>query len=178
MLEELHETHPGVNRMKRSYIWWLHMDADIEELVRSCQICQQPSPAITSLHSWAWPEKSLYTLAHGQRNPATAPYPTPWTWPEKPWSRIHLDFVGPFCGHIYILVDKWLGVVMMKSIQLLSSSGLSLLLMVYCRKSSRTMDLLSRVTFSGALPPHFPPAELLMGRKPRSRLEVPSKFTD
>ena len=60
VLEELQETHPGVNRMKspaRSYIWWLHMDTDIEELVRSCQVCQEsrPSPATAPLHPWTWP---------------------------------------------------------------------------------------------------------------------------
>lgn len=39
MLEELHQSHPGMSRMKRlarGYIWWPHMDADIENKVKSC----------------------------------------------------------------------------------------------------------------------------------------------
>ena len=44
----------------------------------------------------------------------------PWEWPAQPWSRLHLDFAGPFLGHMYlILVDaysKWLTVEVMNSI--------------------------------------------------------------
>ena len=50
-----------------------------------------------------------------------------------------------------VLVDahsKWFDVVMMPLLQLLSSSGS---LMIYCRKSSRTPDLLSWVTIAGTL---------------------------
>jgi hypothetical protein len=99
VLEELHETHPGVSKMKslaRSYIWWPHMDSEIEHLVRTCNVCQEsrPSPAPAPLH--------------------------PWVWPEKPWSRLHLDFAGPYCGSMFlVLVDahsKWMDVVIMKNI--------------------------------------------------------------
>ena len=60
ILEELHETHPGVSRMKslaRCYIWWPQMDSEIEKLVLSCTVCQEtrPSPATAPLHPWAWP---------------------------------------------------------------------------------------------------------------------------
>ncbi len=85
VLAELHETHPGVSKMKslaRCYIWWPHMDAEIENLVRCCNTCQESRPA-----------------------PAAAPL-HPWAWPEKPWSRLHLDYAGPYCGHMYlVLVD-------------------------------------------------------------------------
>ncbi len=44
----------------------------------------------------------------------------PWEWPSKPWSRLHLDFAGPFLGHYYlVLVDaysKWIVVELMPSI--------------------------------------------------------------
>ena len=70
-LEELHETHPGVSKMKalaRSYIWWPGMDGEIVEVVKNCTSCQvtRPSPPMAQLH--------------------------PWEWPSKPWSRLHIDF--------------------------------------------------------------------------------------
>ena len=43
----------------------------------------------------------------------------PWEWPSKPWSRLDLDFAGPFLGHNYlVLVDshsKWMDVQLMTS---------------------------------------------------------------
>ena len=99
VLEELHETHLGVSKMKalaRSYIWWPKMDTDIEALVKKCTDCQQSSSS-----------------------PPTAPL-HPWEWPAQPWSRLHLDFAGPFLGKMYlVLVDahsKWLDVQIMNSI--------------------------------------------------------------
>ena len=98
VLDELHDTHPGDSRMKslaRCYIWWPNMNTEIEELVKHCNACQEsrPSPPAAPLH--------------------------PWEWPSKPWSRLHLDFAGPFLGHSYlILVDaysKWLDVHIMNS---------------------------------------------------------------
>ena len=39
----------------------------------------------------------------------------PWEWPQRPWSRLHLDYAGPFLGKMFlVLVDahsKWLDVV-------------------------------------------------------------------
>ncbi len=120
VLEELHETHPGISKMKclaRCYIWWPLMDSEIENLVRSCVTCQEsrPSPAAAPLH--------------------------PWVWPEKPWSHLHLDFAGSYLGSIkgsmyLVLVDahsKWMEVVILP-LRLLSSSGSSLPLMAYQRK--------------------------------------------
>ena len=52
---ELHETHPGICRMKasaRSYVWWTKMDADLQRKVRQC------SP----LHPWEWPHKPWVRL--------------------------------------------------------------------------------------------------------------------
>ena len=98
VLDELHETHPGCSKMKalaRSYVWWPKMDSDIENMIKHCQVCQEsrPSPPTAPLH--------------------------PWEWPSKPWSRLHLDFAGPFLGHNYlVLVDahsKWMDVQLMTS---------------------------------------------------------------
>ena len=71
------------------------MDNDIEDLANSCSMCQQ-------------------TSAHSTKAPLH-----PWEWPAQPWNRLHLDFVGPFLGHMYlVLVDdhsKWLDVQLMQS---------------------------------------------------------------
>ena len=90
MLKELHRDHPGCSRMKslaRSYMWWPRMDSDIESTANSCISCQSNKHA-----------------------PPSAPL-QPWTWPAKPWQRIHVDFAGPFLGkHFLVVIDahsKW-----------------------------------------------------------------------
>ena len=44
----------------------------------------------------------------------------PWEWPSCPWSRLHLDFAGPFCNLMFlVLIDahsKWIDVLPMQSI--------------------------------------------------------------
>ena len=43
VLEQLHEGHIGINKMKtlgRSYVWWPNMDKDIEMTVKKCHSCQ------------------------------------------------------------------------------------------------------------------------------------------
>ena len=92
-------TNPGVSRMKalaRSYVHWPGIDKNIERLVSDCATCQehQNVPPSTELH--------------------------PWEWPDKPWSRLHADFAGPFLRHMFlILVDahsKWMDIYTMSSI--------------------------------------------------------------
>ena len=75
ILEELHIGHPGMSKMKAlacTVIWWPKLDSEIEEMVRCCDECQMT--------------RSM---------PPVAPL-NPLPWPVKPWSRIHIDFVGPF----------------------------------------------------------------------------------
>ena len=98
VLEELHVSHPGIVRMKelsRSHVWWPHLDRDLETLSKNCDACQE-----------------------GSNVPAAAPL-HPWSWPTKPWKRIHLDFAGPFLGRKFmIMVDahsKWPEVLGMSS---------------------------------------------------------------
>ena len=82
---ELHDTHTGITKMKslaRSFVWWPGMDAQIEKLVKSCAVCQEsrPSPAPAPLH--------------------------PWEWPSEPWSRLHIDFAGPFLNHMFMVANR------------------------------------------------------------------------
>ena len=52
VLEELHDCHPGIVKMKalcRSYVWWPGVDGDIQNTVRKCDSCQvQNSRTFTS----------------------------------------------------------------------------------------------------------------------------------
>ena len=44
VLEELHDGHLGVVKMKalaRSYVWWPNINAQPEELAKACSGCQQ-----------------------------------------------------------------------------------------------------------------------------------------
>ena len=38
----------------------------------------------------------------------------PWSWPDKPWSRLHLDYAGPLENKMFLVVidahSKWLDV--------------------------------------------------------------------
>ncbi len=98
VLDELHQSHVGIARMKAlapSYVWWPKLDEDIENLIKSCSKCQavKSAPPAAPLH--------------------------PWIWPTKPWQRVHVDYAGPFMGRQFlILVDahsKWPEVIEMKS---------------------------------------------------------------
>ena len=53
-------------------MWWPEIDKQIEEKVKSCNTCQtnRNTPELAPLH--------------------------PWEWPDKPWSRIHVDYAEPF----------------------------------------------------------------------------------
>ena len=91
VLQELHEGHPGITRMKglaRMYVWWPGINADVEKSVWLCRHCQET-----------------------QSSPPLAPL-NPWQWPTRPWARLHLYFAGPIQGRmILVAVDahsKWI----------------------------------------------------------------------
>ena len=98
VLEMLHDSHPGITRMKaiaRSTVWWPGIDNALQDKVKTCQACQsnRKAPPLSLLH--------------------------PWEFPARPWSRLHVDFAGPFLGKQFIvLVDsfsKWLEVAVVSS---------------------------------------------------------------
>ena len=62
LLEELHEQHPGIYRMKalaRSYVWWPNIDTDIEEKMKTCHDCTRVcnTPPTAPLQPWSWPTR-------------------------------------------------------------------------------------------------------------------------
>lgn len=93
LLKQVHQTHLGIVKTKsicRSYFWWPGLDKDIEDLIKSCDAC-------------------LSTLS----SPPKAPI-IPWKYPEEPWSRLHIDYAGPFKGFYYFVIldahSKWIEV--------------------------------------------------------------------
>ena len=91
VMEELHQGHPGINRMKglaRGFVWWPGMDQQLENMVKSC-----PSYQVN------------------QKPPAVAPL-YPWEWPQRPWTRLHIDYAGPFQGKMFLITvnaySKWI----------------------------------------------------------------------
>jgi len=97
LLQELHEEHPGIVAMKsiaRSYIWWPNLDAEIELMVKSCEVCQAVRKAP--------PSAPLY----------------PWRWPTRMWQRVHIDFAEKDGNYFLGLIDshsKWIEVAHMRS---------------------------------------------------------------
>ncbi|XP_044755014.1 uncharacterized protein K02A2.6-like [Coccinella septempunctata] len=98
ILHRLHKGHPGQERMKslaRSYVYWRNIDADIQDFVRKCSSC-----------------------AEAAKSPPRIPF-SPWTTPEGPWQRLHIDFAGPIKGDFFMIVvdaySKWPEIVNTKT---------------------------------------------------------------
>ena len=74
---------------------WPKLNDEIELMVRSCSVSQTQSD-----------------------NPPVAPL-IPWQWPSRPWHRLHIDYAGPFLGHMRLVIidahSKWLEVFQMSS---------------------------------------------------------------
>lgn len=79
----LHGNHPGITAMKaiaRSYVWWPKIDEDIDCFVKHCRKCQ-----------------------HNRQSEPQVPTHF-WIKPDRPWSRIHIDFAGPVKGVCFLVV--------------------------------------------------------------------------
>ncbi|KAG7298707.1 hypothetical protein JYU34_017114 [Plutella xylostella] len=97
VLRELHNSHLGIvktNALARSKFWFPGVDAAIENMINSCHIClsMRPSPPRAPVVSW--------------------PYP------DKPFQRIHIDFLGPIKNEMYLVIvdahNKWVECYNMK----------------------------------------------------------------
>ncbi|XP_013913085.1 PREDICTED: LOW QUALITY PROTEIN: uncharacterized protein LOC106542012 [Thamnophis sirtalis] len=98
VLPLLHKDHPGIVHMKalaHSYVWWPLLDAEIAAYVGRCTTCQLSRP-----------------------NPPAGPA-REWEAPRGPWSRLHVDFAGPFHGQNFLIVvdaySRWVELVLMAS---------------------------------------------------------------
>ena len=83
VLDILHESYPGISKMKalaRSVVWWPGIDQNIERRVNGCRNCQESAAA---------------------KAPALL---RPWELPARPWSRLHLDYAGPFLGKFFLII--------------------------------------------------------------------------
>lgn len=97
LMEVAHESHPGISRTKsrlRELYWWPRMDNHVEQLVKTCVVCQSC-------------DKSA--------RPTAAPM-QPVAFPDNPWEKIAIDIIGPFeqapitCRYAVTLIDyhsKW-----------------------------------------------------------------------
>ena len=97
LLAAAHEGHQGMVRSKqriRQHFWWPGLDAEVEEMVRSCEVCSTSDKT-------AAPRKSPL-------------HPVPL--PDGPWEKVGIDFIGPMEGggqrqrFAIVLVDyysKW-----------------------------------------------------------------------
>ncbi|KAJ8710409.1 hypothetical protein PYW07_009775 [Mythimna separata] len=93
VLKELHSSHLGIIKTKaeaRSRFWFPGIDTALEKMIYSCEICKQLRPS-----------------------PPRAPL-APWKFPQTPFHRLHVDFLGPLNNQIFLVVvdahTKWLEV--------------------------------------------------------------------
>ncbi|XP_041979500.1 uncharacterized protein K02A2.6-like [Aricia agestis] len=77
-----------MKQIARNYVWWSTLDEDIERTARECAACRavRPAPPPAPLHSWPWP--------------------------AEPWSRLNVDYLGPFNNKYYLIIidahSKWI----------------------------------------------------------------------
>ena len=86
LLCELHENHQGMVKMKAlgcSHFWWPNLDSYIEALVNNCQTCQfnRHQLAAAPVHNWSWP--------------------------NRPWQRIHVVYAQKGKFNFLVVTDSY-----------------------------------------------------------------------
>lgn len=99
VLAMLHEGHPGTTAMQtlaKLHVYWPNINTEIAHEAENCHFCQQ-----------------------SRQNDRSAPL-HPWGISPEPWSRLHLDFAGPFEGKMWMVVidsyTRWLEILPVKNI--------------------------------------------------------------
>ncbi|XP_063390024.1 uncharacterized protein K02A2.6-like [Cydia fagiglandana] len=97
VIRELHEAHMGIVKTKalaRSYVWWPGVDEAVEARCRACAVCASVADAPAGHVPCAWP------------------------WPDRPWARLHIDFMS-ITGLTYMITvdacSKWIEAAKMKT---------------------------------------------------------------
>lgn len=90
VLSEIHQSHLGIVKTKalaRSKFWFPGLDNEIENMIGSCSVCLSLRPS-----------------------PPRVPM-SPWKFPDHPFYRLHLDFLGPLNNEMYLVIvdayTKW-----------------------------------------------------------------------
>lgn len=97
VIRQLHSNHDGIVRMKmlgRSYVWWKHLDKDLNNVVQQCVVCQQ---------------RQSVPREHVDSS---------WSKCERPLQRIHLDLFHFESNVALIIVDafsKYIDIRLLKS---------------------------------------------------------------
>ena len=64
-------------------------------------------------HEFRREEEKLCYLSESPKTPPCSPL-HPWEWPGRPWSRVHVDYAGPFMGKMFLLIidthSKWMDI--------------------------------------------------------------------
>lgn len=98
VMSELHASHMGIVKTKaeaRTRFWFPGIDEALERMIGSCDVCAQL-----------------------RASPPRAPM-SPWKYPPRPFYRVHLDFLGPINGRVYLIIvdayTKWVEVYEMST---------------------------------------------------------------
>ena len=86
LLEELHQTHFGVVKMKevsRKYFWWPQISRQIEKLSQGCTGCRKY-----------------------RKKPVPAPL-CPWPYSRRPMERVHIDYCEYRGKMLLVMVDSF-----------------------------------------------------------------------
>lgn len=116
-LKLLHQGHWGVvltKQLARRHLYWRGMDRDIADTVAGCTTCQQNQAA---------PPQKFF----------------PWPSSTKPWSRLHIDYAGPFLGYSWLIVVD-------------SASGFPFVSQMSSTTSAATIQALARIFSMEGLP--------------------------